>query len=163
MNYVEAAMDTILMLKDEVIFWPDAEERSSISQFFDESCKFINCIGIVDGTLFPLEYKPAFNGEDYFIRKGSYAIHSLIFCDQFARIRGLTLGWPGSVHDNRVWSRSKYKLNSNDYFDQKQYLIGDYAFKPSNIMVPSYKKLRFILIGLVLLVCLVAVLLQSCS
>ena len=54
LNYVETAMDTILILKDEVIFCPDAEEWSSISQFFDESCKFINCIAIVDGTLFLL-------------------------------------------------------------------------------------------------------------
>ena len=31
---------------------------------------FVNCIGLIDGTLFPLAYVPMVNGEDYYTRKG---------------------------------------------------------------------------------------------
>ena len=33
-----------------------------------------NCIGLIDGTLFPLAFAPMVNGEDYYTRKGDYAI-----------------------------------------------------------------------------------------
>ena len=40
------------------------------------------------------------NGEDYYIRKGDYAIKGLVICDDAAaRITWVKMGWPGSVHD----------------------------------------------------------------
>ena len=47
------------------------------------------------------------NGEDYYTRKGDYAIKGLIICDDAARITWVEMGWPGSVHDNQVWQIAK--------------------------------------------------------
>ena len=99
---------------------------------------FRKCIGIIDGTLFPFTFKPGLTGEDYFCRKSIYALHSLITCDDVGRIRDIVLGWPGSVHDNRVWRNSR--LNDKRFFCLGQYLLGDSAFEASEIMVSSYKK-----------------------
>lgn len=139
-NYMNRAIDAILRLKNKTIFWPNVDERNEIAGRFNGKYSMINCVGIVDGTIFPLEYKPPLNGEDYYNRKGGYGLHSLVFCDDMARIREITLGWPGSVHDNRVWRRSRIFLNQEQFFNSRQYLIGDSAFHPSKVMVPSFKK-----------------------
>ena len=50
------------------------------------------------------------------------------------------MGWPGSVHDNRVWSNSEIYLGRDKYFDQREYLLGDSAFSTSAVMIPAFKK-----------------------
>ena len=139
-NYIKAAITMVLRLKDKVFFRPDINKREEISKRFNRDYSFVNCIGVVDGTIFPLEYKLLLNGEDYYNRKGRYGIHSLVICDDQARICASTMGWPGSVYDNRVWRRSRFMQNQEVYFNEKQYLLGDSAFHPSNIMVPPFKK-----------------------
>ena len=88
---------------------------------------FVNCIGLIDGTLFPLAFAPMVNGEDYYTRKGDYAIKGLVICDDASRITWVEMGWPGSVHDNCVWVNSEIYLDTDKYFDQKEYLLGDSA------------------------------------
>ena len=80
------------------------------------------------------------NGEDYYTRKGDYAIKGLVICDDAARITWVEMGWPGSVHDNRVWVNSDVYLDTDKYFDQKEYLLGDSAFSASAVMIPAFKK-----------------------
>jgi len=47
--------------------------------------------------------------------------------------------WPGSVHDNRVWSNSEIYLGRDKYFYHKEYLLGDSAFSTSAVMIPAFK------------------------
>jgi len=61
---------------------------------------FVNCIGVIDGTLFPLAFAPIVNLEDYFTRKDDYAIKGLVICKYAARIAWVKMGLPGSVHYN---------------------------------------------------------------
>jgi len=68
---------------------------------------FVNCIGVIDGTLFRLAFAPMLNGEDYYTRKGDYAITGLVIRDDAVRITWIEIGWPGSVHYNQVWSNSE--------------------------------------------------------
>ena len=42
---------------------------------------FVNIIGLIDGTLFPLAFAPMVNGEDYYTMKGDYTIKGLVICD----------------------------------------------------------------------------------
>jgi hypothetical protein len=52
----------------------------------------------------------------------------------------MVVGWPGSVHDNRVWRNSPPYQKVNTYFRHNEYLLGDSAFQPSRVMVPAFKK-----------------------
>ena len=79
------------------------EERKQISERISKAHGFLHCVGLIDGTLFPLAFAPMLNGEDYFTRKGNYAVKGLIICDDSAKITWVEMGWLGSVHDNRVW------------------------------------------------------------
>jgi hypothetical protein len=139
-NYLARATEALLKIEESTITWPDEAERRSISQRIQVQYTFPNCVGMVDGTLLPLEQKPQTNGEDYYTRKGGYALNALITCDDVARIRDVVVGWPGSVHDNRVWSNTAIHQDPAAHFDQKQYLLGDSAFQASSVMIPAFKK-----------------------
>lgn len=139
-NMIERTIDAILEMRDETISWPDEQERQQISDHIHSNFGFANCVGIADGTYFPLEFKPTLKGETYYTRKGNYAVQGFIVCDHKARIRWLKLGWAGSVHDNRVWSTCDMNIFRERFFDNRQYILGDSAFKASSVMVPSFKK-----------------------
>jgi len=139
-DYIKRTCDAILKHREQVIKWPSIEERRNISGRIRKVHGFVNCIGLIDGTLFPLAFAPTLNGEDYYTRKGDYAIKGLVICDDAARITWIEVGWPGSVHDNRVWTNSEIYVNRAKYFDQKEYLLGDSAFSTSAVMVPAFKK-----------------------
>jgi len=55
-------------------------------------------------------------------------IKGLFICDDAAKITWIEMGWPGSVHNNWVWSNSDVYLSKEKYFDNKQYLLGDLEF-----------------------------------
>lgn len=133
-------MTVLLKLRSITIAWPDTEERGLIAQIIQQKYGFVNCVGLTDGTLLPLESKPFLNGEDYYTRKGGYALNAMITCDDAARIRDLICGWPGPSHDNRVWLNGKVNLHREDHFLPNEYLLGDSAFVPSPIMIPAFKK-----------------------
>ena len=65
----------------------------------------------------------------------------LAVCDPKRRIRYFVLGWPSSVHDNRVWETCHMRNHPEQYFSPGEYLFGDSAFSPSDIMVSSFKKM----------------------
>jgi hypothetical protein len=129
-------------LQSDVVSWPDADERREISSRIKSKYGFPNCIGFLDGTLFPLAFKPTLYGEDYHTRKGFYGVHCLMICDDTTRVLDFVVGWPGSVHDNRVWSNSDWYENPNKYFSFLQYLLADSAFAASDHVIPAYKKSR---------------------
>jgi len=74
------------------------------------------------------------SGEDYFTRKGNYAVKGLIICDDSAKITWVEMGWLGSVHENQVWLISDVYLLKEKYFNNKEYLLGK-MMKHLTIMV----------------------------
>ena len=75
-NYVNRVTEGLLKLRQDVIYWPETDERK---EHIYEKTGLFNCIGYVDGTLFPLANKPILSGESYYSRKCSYAINSQVF------------------------------------------------------------------------------------
>ena len=101
------ALEALLSLEDRTYYWPDATERQAISLRIKETYHFPNCVGLIDGTLLPLAFWPLLYGENYLSRKRFYAVVMLIVCDDQGRILYYHVGWPGSVHDSRVWRNCK--------------------------------------------------------
>jgi DDE superfamily endonuclease len=128
-------------LADEYIKWPDAAERKSISQAIQEEFDFPHCVGIADGTLFPLASEPnTVDAPDYSGRKYGYSLTTMIICDHKRRIRHYLAGFPGSAHDNRVFKATTISKEPDAHFDGMQYLIGDSAFENQWFMVSAFKK-----------------------
>jgi DDE superfamily endonuclease len=104
---------------------------------------FPHCVGIADGTLFPLAFEPQTeDAPDYSGRKYGYSLSTMIICDHTRRVRHYLAGYPGSAHDNRIFKATKLASNPNEFFDAMQYIIGDSAFENSWFMVSAFKKPR---------------------
>ena len=99
------------------------------------------CIIVGDGTLFPLAFEPrSHDAADYHGRKYKYSITAFIMNDDKRRIRSYLAGWPGSVHDNRVFSQTGVCKNPDEHFSEGQYMITDSAIENSAHVVAAFKK-----------------------
>jgi DDE superfamily endonuclease len=133
------ALLALLSIEHRTYYWPNSDERKQISNRIRDSYLFPNCVGLIDGTLLPLATRPLLHGENYLSRKRYYAIVMLVVCDDQSRILYYHVGWPGSVHDNRVWRTCNLFKNCETMFSPREYLLGDSAFTASDIMVPPFK------------------------
>ncbi len=70
-----------------MIKWPNEEEKERTSRYVKRLAGFPRCVGFIYGTLLPLENKPMLCGEDYYCRKGFYAVSATIIVDDTASIR----------------------------------------------------------------------------
>ena len=138
--YTKRIIQALLSLEKDVVSWPNKTERKAIKDRIKDQHGFPNCTGYVDGTLIGLGFKPSRSGEDYFTRKGTYAINAMIVCDDQKRIRHVFAGFPGSAHDQRVFSYSKLAAESTKFFANTEYLLADCAYPVSEITIPTYKK-----------------------
>ena len=57
-KYRKRVTQALLSLRDEYVFWPNAEERRKIAREIHTTYQFPHCVGIGDGTLFPLAFEP---------------------------------------------------------------------------------------------------------
>jgi DDE superfamily endonuclease len=139
-SYRRRVTRAILSLRDKYYYWPDEEERQQLSIAVHEKFQFPHCVGIADGTLFPLFAEPQTeDAPDYSGRKYGYSLTTMIVCDYKKRIRYYLSGFPGSAHDNRVWKNTKLCKSPELYFGPQQYVVGDSAFENSATMVSAFK------------------------
>lgn len=115
--YKERAVKAIRSLKKETVFWPSEEERKEIAARIMRDFDWPNCIGLIDGTLFPLAFAPqTMDAPDYSGRKYGYSLTCLIVCDDQRLIRYYLAGWPSSAHDERVFRKTKLFRNPLRFF-----------------------------------------------
>ncbi|KAH9103773.1 hypothetical protein LEN26_015205 [Aphanomyces euteiches] len=82
------------------------------------------------------------HGEDFYSRKGYYGMAGMVVCDDKKRVRFMDLGWPGAVHDMRVWSNSKLGTQPWTYFNHLEFLLVDSGYILCDYLLPSYKRVR---------------------
>ena len=139
--YVARAAEAIGSLRDQVINWPDVDEREEISARMKQKFDFPSCVMVGDGTLFPLEFQPRCDdAPDYHGRKYKYSLTCFIMNDDNRRIRSYLAGWPGSVHDNRVFSRTDICRHPEKYFSGSQYMLSDSALENTDFVIVAFKK-----------------------
>ncbi len=114
-NYLLRAVNAVSSLFKDTVFWPNEEEHKEIRYHFHEKYYFPYCVGAIDGTHLGLAFKSELDGEDYWTRKQSNTISATIICDM-KKIQYLNVGWPGSVHDKRVFQNSVISKTQTDFF-----------------------------------------------
>ena len=138
-NYVRRVVRALSEIKDEVIYWPNELERKDMRKRLG-AYGFRHCVGIIDGTLVVLEFRPESYHECYYSRKCFYALNVMIVCDDKKRVIYYNAGWPGSTHDNRVFRNCNLFKKRGEYFSHQEYLLGDSAYSSSTVMVQAFKK-----------------------
>ncbi|XP_049795217.1 putative nuclease HARBI1 [Schistocerca nitens] len=101
---IQRVTNFISDLGREVIKWPSAEERGAIEAHFRGN-GLPGAIGAIDGSHIRID-RPRKDPQSYMNRKNYFSIQLQVVCDQNRRIRDLFVGYPGSVHDGRVFRTS---------------------------------------------------------
>ena len=139
--YCDRVAEALSSLRKEVVYWPDIEERKLVASRMKAKFDFPSCVGMGDGTLFPLAFQPSTSdAPDYSGRKFKYSLTCFIVNDDQRRIRAYSAGWPGSVHDNRVFGNMRVSKKHTEYFDESQYILSDSALENSKYVVSAFKK-----------------------
>ena len=138
----ERCVEAIRSLREKYVRWPGEQERKDIAIRIMQKYQIPNVVGIIDGTLLQLAFMPeADDKADYSGRKYPWSLSVMIVNDDRGCIRYWLGGYPGTAHDNRVWKKTRLYTNKEDFFSAIEFLLGDTAFEPSDIMVSCYKKL----------------------
>ncbi|XP_046807324.1 protein ANTAGONIST OF LIKE HETEROCHROMATIN PROTEIN 1-like isoform X2 [Lucilia cuprina] len=128
----------ILKLKNKFLYWPSETERMAI--ILKTQQELPGCIGYIDGSEIKLAEAPHKNHELYFSRKTQYAIKVQAVCDYKLSIRQVTIGYPGSVHDAKIFLHSPLAKHPERYFSSSQWLSGDSAYPLKNFLITPFKR-----------------------
>ena len=137
--YTNRCIVAIEGLHEQFLQWPNKEARQEIQEEF-KSVGFDGCVGVIDGTLMILQTCPEKDGQDYYNRKGSYGIATLLVCDKDKKIQYVYTGWPGCSHDQRLMTNSLLVHDTKERFSNGQYLLADSAFTATVNTVPAFKR-----------------------
>jgi DDE superfamily endonuclease len=139
--FKQRCVKAICSLRDKAIQWPNTNaDPKQIAKRILHKHNWISCIGVVDGMLFPLTYKPqSDDAPDYIGRKFLYSLSTIIVNNDQKRIHYYLAGYPGSSHDNQIYQNIRLYNNRKEYFNQNYYLVGDCAFENTRSMLHSKK------------------------
>lgn len=130
--------ESILSLENDFIKWPTADERAQlVMDTFDE---LPHCFAYADGTEIPLSEQPTLDPVSYFSRNSQYAIKLQSVIDHHLVLRQLNVGYPGSVHDARIYNNCRLSTSPQNYFSEHQYLAADSAYKLRTTVMTPFRK-----------------------
>ncbi|XP_003389956.1 PREDICTED: protein ANTAGONIST OF LIKE HETEROCHROMATIN PROTEIN 1-like [Amphimedon queenslandica] len=92
-------------LLERYIKWPSGENLKNIISGFKHKFGFPQCVGAVDGTHIPI-ISPEDYPADYYNRKGWHSVLMQGTVDHLGIFIDIYIGWPGRVHDARVFVNS---------------------------------------------------------
>ena len=103
---VHETVDAIITrLKQDYIRFPTGQAQRDVINGFESTWGFPQCVGALDGCHIPVR-PPSLAHTDYYNRKGWYSIIVQAVVDHEYLFRNINVGWPGSVHDARVFANS---------------------------------------------------------
>ena len=137
--YTQRVLEAILSFKLHFVKWPNDEERQDVLQGFKDIGGFQNVIGSIDGTHVILTNKPPKDPEVFFNRKKHYSIHVQAIVNHRGIFTNYVIGWPGSVHDARVYSNSLFYLNRSEFIKDNDVVLGDSAYPISSFLISLFR------------------------
>jgi hypothetical protein len=104
--------------------FPTGDELKNVVRGYEESWGFPNCGGAIDGTHIPI-IAPSESHGDYLNRKGYYSLIMQGVCDNKYIFRDINIGWPGRVHDARVFVNSEifHKGETSTLFPKSSLIV----------------------------------------
>ena len=96
----------IAKLLPRYVFIPQGDRLREIIKGFEVRWRFPQTVGAIDGTHIPILRPAGESGNDYYNRKGFYSFVMQALVDHRGMFLDIYLGWPGKVHDARVFSNS---------------------------------------------------------
>ena len=128
------------------IVMPSDERLGEIIEGFERKFGFPNCGGAIDGTHIPI-IAPQHHHTDYYNRKGYYSIVAQVVCDHEYKVLSVVAGWPGRVHDARVFTNSSIyaKGNAGTLFPHRPRRLGETDVPVVLLGDPAYPLLPWLM------------------
>ena len=129
--------EALKAIQPQMISWPDRHGQTEIANSFLRKTGFPGVVGCIDGSHIPIPGPPDHRAS-YINRKGFASIQLQAVCDDNLRFLDVFAGYPGSVHDARVFRNSPlYEAIEGGIIHQEHHILDDsaYALAP-NVMVP---------------------------
>lgn len=125
-------------LSNQYIQWPREDEFANLANGFQDKTGFPGVIGAIDGTHIPI-LAPTFHRNSYINRKGHASIQLQAVCTSQMRFLDVYTGWPGSVHDARVFRNCPLNSHFQDVMRSDYHLLGDSAYPLSTSLITPYR------------------------
>ena len=102
---IETCNTIATRLLPHYVYIPKGEKLKEIVEGFETYCGFSQASGASDGSQIPI-LRPDESASDYYNRKGYYSIIMQAMVDFRGLFMDVYIGWPGKVHDARVFMNS---------------------------------------------------------
>ena len=132
--------DALIRRKNEFIAMPNVDQMSQTAEKMYQRFKLPRFSFAVDGmqvrfTEAPRRIPANKTKQMFWCRKQFYSVNAQVVASDNL-IYDLDVGWPGSTHDARVWSRSEVKRHIEE---QRRFLIaGDTGYPISEVLIKPY-------------------------
>ena len=115
----------------DFIKFPTGQHIREVIEKFEEKRNFPGVLGAIDGCHIPIK-GPQNHHEQYINRKGFHSVQLQVICDPYLKFVDVFCGYPGSVHDARVYRNSPFhrevEFNPGNLFPGNSHIIGDAAY-----------------------------------
>ncbi|XP_045194796.2 putative nuclease HARBI1 [Mercenaria mercenaria] len=125
------------ILCSRFIVWPKEDEKNEIIRNFQSKKGFPGVIGTLDGSHIPIT-PPIDRQGEYINRKGFHSVVLQAVCRHEKRFTHIYCGWPGRVHDARVYRNSDIYSNLNELCGHN-HILGDGAYPNSRCLLTAYR------------------------
>jgi hypothetical protein len=136
--YCKRVIIAILSLKRILVKWPTGENKQNTLEGFKNIGGMENVIGAIDGSHVVLANAPLKQPETYWNRKKRYSIQLQGIVDYRGIFIDYEIGWPGSVHDAKVYKNSYFYHNVSKIIKGEEYLLGDSAYPISTFLIKPF-------------------------
>ena len=113
-------------LTQKLIVWPTREEQREMQDMYMDLHNFPGVVGMLDGTHIAIR-RPKERGIDYFNRKDYYSTVLQGCVREDLRFIDICTGWPGKVHDARIFQSSPLYSVGQDLCGES-HILADSAY-----------------------------------
>ncbi|VDL82220.1 unnamed protein product [Nippostrongylus brasiliensis] len=133
---IEEVSNVFWTRRTEFISWPTDEERAAMSRRFFSACRIPKVVGAIDGTHVKI-IAPRESEDSYVNRKGYHSINVGAIADLDLKFLWISVAYPGSAHDSRVF-RSSALYRDLSAGRKQGVLLGDSAYRLENFLLKPY-------------------------
>lgn len=137
-KFTKRVFHAVKKIKQKHLKWPDTQERTKITA--ETNHELSGCVGYLDATEIKLCDAPVISPESYFSRKHHYSVKLQGICDYTGKLRYVTIGYPGSVHDSRIFRECAFSNNINHFLSNMEFIAADSAYQLSSHVITPYRR-----------------------
>ena len=150
LNIVHEFIQALFQIRENYISFPlNGRELDRVMQKFELKHDLPQVAGVIDGTHIKIK-APKEEHEAYYNRKQCYSLVLQAVTDSECRFLDDSVGYPGSIHDARVFQRSELhrRIIAGDimgvtrvinHVNVRPYLVGDTAYPLSLFLLTAFQ------------------------